>query len=432
MPARRAHGRGDLADAVARRIAVVHSDAESLVLQGDTGNRPELVAQLGRRLFQHRYGRRRLVVLVVCPVGRGQLESVAAGVPDAGQPDALGHVGQVAPGQYRDRTPRRQLLQRVRRARGGHGRVGIVDDVRQRAVEVEEHRRLPGGETVGEAERLQCVGQLGHAAVARSARRPRRGRRPRRRRRVRAARPGVGRVFPGRQADHQGESAVASRRDTARVIGDDDAPPCRRLQPTGRLSQGSRGDRAVESRGADADFLQLPGEWRGCDGYRRMQVEQHGVMAARVDGEGSNVGTTNHPTVVDAACLAVSAPPGSPRTAAAAQRSFGRRAGRTLAAIPGEQQDAILAERHQPRHLPFDPGGEALDVACGVVVGGDAEHQLVAVAQHRDTGAELQRGRRDRQQALHPLAPSIRSCWRGPGAWVASVTMPRCGSPVSI
>ena len=51
---------------------------------------------------------------------------------------------EVAAGLHRDRTLRGQLLQRHDRTGDRPGRVRIVDDVRQRAVEVIEHGRPPG------------------------------------------------------------------------------------------------------------------------------------------------------------------------------------------------------------------------------------------------------------------------------------------------
>ncbi|CKV15145.1 Uncharacterised protein [Mycobacterium tuberculosis] len=79
---------------------------------------------------------------------------MAAGIPDAGQTHPLCHVGQVAATEHRDRTARGQLLQCLQGTGGEPGRVGILDNVGQRAVEVEEHRGLPGDQAVGQAECL--------------------------------------------------------------------------------------------------------------------------------------------------------------------------------------------------------------------------------------------------------------------------------------
>ncbi|BBY22516.1 hypothetical protein MSTO_27210 [Mycobacterium stomatepiae] len=80
----------------------------------------------------------------------------------------------------------------------------------------------------------------------------------------------------------------------------------------------------------------------------------------------------------------------------AGRYAVGKRAGPALAPILGEQQDGVLAERRQSRHFPLDAAGELLQFGCGVVVGGDPENQLVAIAQHRDSAGQLRRRRRDR------------------------------------
>ena len=128
---------------------------------------PSCSRSSGGRLLEHRYGGRGGVVLVVCSVGCGQLETVAAGIPDAGQADAPGHVGEVTAGQHRDRTTRRQLPQCLGPRPGRAWRYRVIDDVGQRAVEVEEQRR-PFGRRVRRSGRAP----LTRRAVGPSAGRP--------------------------------------------------------------------------------------------------------------------------------------------------------------------------------------------------------------------------------------------------------------------
>ena len=157
--ARRAHRRGHFADPVTSGVAVVHGDTKALVLDDNTGNRAELLAQFGGRLFQHRDGRSRGVVLMVCSVGSGQLETVTAGVPDTGQTDAPSHVGKVPAGQHRDRTTRGQLVQCLARTGAASvaesGSSTMSDSVPSKSKKT---AGLPGGEAVDpEPRACQCV-----------------------------------------------------------------------------------------------------------------------------------------------------------------------------------------------------------------------------------------------------------------------------------
>ena len=107
---------------------------------------------------------RRLRVLVVSAVGPGQLETMTARVPDAGQADPLSDVGQITPAD-RIATGHRALSDVSASAAPSASRAesGFFDDLGERAVEVEEHRGLPFGR---QAQGLQSVGQLGHPPVA--------------------------------------------------------------------------------------------------------------------------------------------------------------------------------------------------------------------------------------------------------------------------
>jgi hypothetical protein len=82
--------------------------------------------------------------------------------------------------------------------------------------------------------------------------------------------------------DHQGESAVARGRDARSVRRDDDSTSRPHRQAVGRVDQDVP---AVAARrkdaGADTYLLQLRDQQRGLE----CVVEQHRVMAARVDGD---------------------------------------------------------------------------------------------------------------------------------------------------
>ena len=120
---------------------------------------------------------------------------------------------------------------------------------------------------------------------------------------------------------------------------------------------------------------------------------------------GPNLRTTNFLTVVNAGrdWVSVALVPAARTPAVAARRWAAPRDGRLRRSLVNSSTESWLSAAR--RAIPqFDTGGELLDVGRGVVVGGDPEYQFVAVAEHRDPGAQLQSGRRDRQQALHPLA----------------------------
>ena len=78
----------------------------------------------------------------------------------------------------------------------------------------------------------------------------------------------------------------------------------------------------------------------------------------------------------------------------------------------------------------LDSSSERVDIGCGVVVGGDAEDEFVGVADNRNARSELERDRRNRYIRT-TSRPMIRSRFRGPGTFVATVTTPRCGSRVN-
>jgi hypothetical protein len=61
---------------------------------------------------------------------------------------------------------------------------------------------------------------------------------------------------------------------------------------------------------------------------------------------------------------------------------------------------------------PSIPAARASMSGSSVVVGGDAEDELVGVAEHRDAGAQLKGDRRDRQDFQHPPTPSVSAVLR--------------------
>ena len=141
----------------------MHGDTEPLVLHHHAWNVIELLGQFSCRLGQYRDACRCLLVLVMLIVWSSQLETMTARVPDAGQANPLPHVSQVSTGQDRHRTLGAQRRQRVGRTVRQLGGVGILDDLGERAVEIEEHRGLPFAD---QAQGLQPVGQLGHPPVS--------------------------------------------------------------------------------------------------------------------------------------------------------------------------------------------------------------------------------------------------------------------------
>ena len=110
-------GRDDLADVLGCDLAVVDRDGEALVLHPYSRNRRQVVAQFGGGALEDGHGRGGLVVLVVGTVGSGQLEPVAAGVPDAGYADPVADVGEVATAQDGHRMHATDELQAPRRRR---------------------------------------------------------------------------------------------------------------------------------------------------------------------------------------------------------------------------------------------------------------------------------------------------------------------------
>ena len=101
----------------------------------------QLVAEFGRCAFENGYRGGCRVVVVVTAVRADQLEAVASGIPDPGQADAVPDVGQIAAAEYGDGALRREVLQSLGRAGDERGRIGIRDDFRQRAVEIQTHQR---------------------------------------------------------------------------------------------------------------------------------------------------------------------------------------------------------------------------------------------------------------------------------------------------
>ena len=75
----------DLADALSRRIAVVHGYGIALVLDVCSRDVLQFVAQFGRCTFQDGYRGGRGIVVVVTAVRSDELEAMTAGVPEARQ-----------------------------------------------------------------------------------------------------------------------------------------------------------------------------------------------------------------------------------------------------------------------------------------------------------------------------------------------------------
>ena len=174
----------DLADALSRRIAVVHGHRIALVLDVCSRDVLQFVAQCVRCTFQYGYRGGRGIVVVVTAVRSDELEAMTAGVPEARQADPVPDVCEIAPTQYRDRALRRQVLQDLGRAVDERGRIRI----RRRSPT--ECRRSPDTRTAACHRPHRSTGHRSQAHSAGStcvchqcAPRHRRGRKPPHRRR---------------------------------------------------------------------------------------------------------------------------------------------------------------------------------------------------------------------------------------------------------
>ena len=107
----------------------------------------ERIVQFGRCTLQDGYRGGRRVVVMMTSVGSDQLEAMAAGVPDSGYADPVPDICEIAAAQDGHRAMRRQVLQRLCRTVDEPGRVGIRDDLRQGAIEVEAYKRLSAPRT---------------------------------------------------------------------------------------------------------------------------------------------------------------------------------------------------------------------------------------------------------------------------------------------
>ena len=147
-------------------VAVVHGDGIPLVLHCHPGNRGKLTGELLGGIFKNRNRLGGSLIAVMDAVWPHHLEAMATGVPQPGNAHPGLHVGQVATGEHRNRIPRCQLPQRLLCAGHRDGRGGVVDDLRQRAVEVEEERRPTRCQHAGDlAEGQQGVGQPRHRPI---------------------------------------------------------------------------------------------------------------------------------------------------------------------------------------------------------------------------------------------------------------------------
>ena len=136
--------RDDLADVILGDLAVVHGDGEALVLDTHSRNLCQDLAQFGGRPLEDGYEYGGLFVLVICAVRSGQLEPVAARVPDSRGVDTGADVREIATAQDRHGTYRRDEVERLGGAVDEPGGTWIRNDGGQRSVVVQEHHRLPG------------------------------------------------------------------------------------------------------------------------------------------------------------------------------------------------------------------------------------------------------------------------------------------------
>ena len=70
------------------------------MLDVDSGDMAEVVAQVRRGTFQQRYRGGRRVIVMMTTVGPHQLEAVAARIPDSGDSDPVADVRQITATQY--------------------------------------------------------------------------------------------------------------------------------------------------------------------------------------------------------------------------------------------------------------------------------------------------------------------------------------------
>ncbi len=103
---------------------------------------------------------------------------------------------------------------------------------------------------------------------------------------------------------------------------------------------------------------------------------------------------------------------------------------------PGGTPRAFAAG-NQTRHPGFNALGQFVHIGCGVVVGGDAERKIARVAQYGDPYLNMAIPIRT-CSAIGTIG-STRRTWRprtctgcrGPGTFVVTVTIARCGNRIS-
>jgi hypothetical protein len=70
----------------------------------------------------------------------------------------------------------------------------------------------------------------------------------------------------------------------------------------------------------------------------------------------------------------------------------------------GVRSQTFIADLDQARQPVFDATGKFLDIGRRIEISGDAERQLIGIAQHGDAGPELKRNRGNRQE-MHNVSP---------------------------
>jgi len=150
VPAGRiAHRREDLAHPVRGDVAVMNGDGETLGFHQNAGHVGQAVPEgdgdppeVGHRTIGG-------LVPVVRAVRTHELEAVVTRVPEAGHADPCLQVGHIAAADHADRAVSGEPGEFVRRAVDEGGRTGIVHEVGEGAVEVQEHGVAAGAQHGG-------------------------------------------------------------------------------------------------------------------------------------------------------------------------------------------------------------------------------------------------------------------------------------------
>ena len=117
--------RDDLCGVFRCNLTVMDGDREALVLQTNSRDMSQGVAQRGGRVRYRRHCGGGLVVLAIAAVRRRDLEPVAPRIPYAGYPDPTLDIHQIATTQHDHGPFRRQVLQRLSRSVDERRRVRI-------------------------------------------------------------------------------------------------------------------------------------------------------------------------------------------------------------------------------------------------------------------------------------------------------------------